>query len=220
MFILSCLKTFKTVAMKISILILAFVIFCASLTAASDVDVCIQQKLKLPTPVNHQTILRDIEEGNFKRFRYAARSALQICHPTFDIVAGQIFKKMMKPQVALTEVELKCYETYLLKKNPEGLLIPQLDKNLLTNGFDGSENCDGIINAYVQLQIKHKMPEGTESELKCLNNLIDRYMSGRIKALVMSRGGYSYEIFNDERSRFVRELRDVSDELIECIVGA
>lgn len=64
------------------------------------------------------------------------------------------------------------------------------------------------------------MPEGTENELACMNKVIDRYMSGRIKALVLSKGEFSYEIFDDERSRFVRELRDVSEELIVCIVGS
>ena len=183
---------------------------------ANEIDLCIQRKLKLSEPIDHKNIQRDIQNENLKKFRYSARFALQICHPTFDIIAGQIFKKMTKPQVPLSETELKCYETYLLKKNPEGLLVPELDKNLL-NGFDGSEKCDEIVKTYIDGQIKTKMPEGSEGELKCMNNVIDRYMSGRIKALAISKGGYSLDVFHDEKNRFAKELREVSDDLIECI---
>jgi len=183
---------------------------------ANEVDLCIQRKLKLSEPVDHRNIQRDIQNENLKKFRYSARFALQICHPTFDIIAGQIFKKMTKPQVLLTETELKCYETYLLKKNPEGLLVPELDKNVL-DGFEGSDKCDEITKAYTDSQIKIKMPTGTDGELKCMNNVIDKYMSGRIKALALSKSGYSLDVFNDEKNRFVKELREVSDDLIECI---
>lgn len=197
---------------------LILITFLLSFVFADDIDVCIQQKLKLSEPVNHQTIFRDIESGNFKQFRYAARSALQICHPTFDIVAGQIFRKLTKPEVPVTDTACKCYQIYLMKSNADGLLAPQLDKNLLKD-FDGSDKCDEIIDSYKQSQISQKMPEGTVGELNCMNKIIGKYMSGRIKALVLSKGEYSLGIFTDEKDRFVRELRDVSEELIECIVA-
>ncbi|CAG9811027.1 unnamed protein product [Chironomus riparius] len=183
---------------------------------ANEIDLCIQRKLKLSEPIDHKNIQRDIQNENLKKFRYSARFALQICHPTFDIIAGQIFKKMTKPQVPLTQTELKCYELYLLKQNPEGLLVPELDKNLL-NGFEGSDECDGIVKNYIDTQIKIKMPAGTEGELKCMDNSIEKYMNGRIKAFALSKGGYSLDIFYDEKNRFVKELREVSDDLIECI---
>lgn len=100
--------------------------FLISFTTANDIDVCIQNKLKLQEPVNHRTILNDIETGNFKQFRYAARSALQICHPSFDIVAGQIFKKLTRPNVTVTDEQYECYKNYLIQNNPEGLLVQGL----------------------------------------------------------------------------------------------
>lgn len=197
---------------------LFLIAFLVSAALANDIDLCIQQKLKLSDPVNHQTILRDIESENLKQFRYAARSALQICHPTFDIVAGQIFKRFTKPKVPLTDVEIKCFERYLVNKNSDGILVQNLDRASL-NAFQGLEKCDETVNGYIQQQINQKMPEGNEGELNCLNNLIDDYMRGRIKALVLSSGFFSYEIFTEEKNNFVKELKDVSEKLIECIVG-
>lgn len=181
-----------------------------------QIDLCIQSKLNLPEPISHQTIQNDIATKGGK-FRHAARAALQICHPTFDIVAGQIYRKMAAPNAEISEVEVKCFEVELIRKNSEGLLVEKFDKNLL-NGFEGDENCEKMIKDFKELQVNLKMPDGTAEERQCLMNSIDKYVSGRFKAKILARGQFSIEIFNDEKERFVRELREVSDEMIKCLV--
>lgn len=197
-------------------ILVIFSFFIIAITA-DDLDVCIQNKLKLSEPVSHKTIMQDITNGNLKRFRYAARSALQVCHPTYEIVAGQVFKKMMKPSALPSETEVNCYQRHLMEINTEGLLAAQLDRNLL-NGFEGDSLCDEIIENFVQSQVSQKMPEGTEIEIACLKNNLKEYMSARFKSQILSLKEYAVEVINDEKQRFVRELRDVSEKLISCIV--
>ncbi|KAG5666451.1 hypothetical protein PVAND_014479 [Polypedilum vanderplanki] len=199
--------------MSKTIFLITYFFIAVILADNNDIDLCIQKKLKVSTPVSHV----QLQTGDFTKIPYAARSALQICHPTFDIVAVNVFKKMLKPQVMPSEIDVKCFKTHLLKKNAEGLLVEAFDKNLL-NGFDGDSNCAEIIENFTNNQIKQKMPYGTPSEIQCLKNSIDMYMSARFKAQILAAGDYSVEIINDEKQRFARELREVSEELIECLV--
>lgn len=190
------------------LLLIAIALFITS-AVSDDLDLCIQKKLKLTTPIS----ARDIQAGDFGKVPVATRSALQICHPTFDIVAGQVFKRL-KPQSPFSDAEVKCFKIHLMQKNAEGLLTAALDRNLLASG----ENCDEIVENFTNVQIKQKMPNASAGELQCLTKNIDLYMSGRFKAMIMTREEFSAEIFNDERERFIKELRQVSEELIECLV--
>jgi hypothetical protein len=198
---------------KIFFLIAAFVTITATF-ADNELDLCIQRKLKLSTPVSATQIM----SGDFQMIPYAARSALQVCHPTFDIVAGRIFKGLAKPKQLPSDVDVKCFEAHLMRKETQGPLVASLDRAIL-GGFEGDSACGSVIENFTNAQIKQKMPNGTPAELQCLNNSIDKYMSGRMKGMVMAGGEYSLEIFESERVMFVRELREVSDDLIECLVG-
>jgi hypothetical protein len=196
-----------------------FVFALISFALGSDLDVCIQNKLKLSQPVNHKTLLDDFAAGDLKRLRYAARSALQVCHPTFDIVAGQMFKKSTQPKELPSADEIKCFEFYLVKNYGSDKFVSEnLDKSL-ANGFEGDVECDKVVDAFTQSQIRVKMPEGNEKEIGCMKVNIDKYMLARIKAKVMTLREVSIDVFNVEKGRFVSELREVSDELINCIVN-
>lgn len=124
---------------------------------------------------------------------------------------------MAAPSAEIPVVEVNCLKAELMKKNSGDVLVETFDKNLL-NGFEGDESCEKIINDLTQQQITQKMPNGTDEERQCLLNSIDKYMSGRFKAKILAQGHFSIEIFNEERDRFVRELREVSDDLIKCLV--
>lgn len=63
------------------------------------------------------------------------------------------------------------------------------------------------------------MPNGTPEELQCLDSSIDKYMESRFKAKVLSHGHFESEIIEAERATFVRELREVSEELITCLTA-
>lgn len=202
----------QTPTMKFSLIIIG--LFLVHINADA-IDSCIQNKLKLPSPISHKTIFDDIANHGTK-FRFAARSALQVCHPTFDIVAGQIFGKFSKANPNVTEAEANCYRVELMRKNAGGTFVESFDKNLL-NGFEGDENCREIIDSYTNAQIAQKMPNGTPEELQCLSNSLDKYMESRYKAKVLSQGHFESEVVGVEKEIFVKELREVSETLIECL---
>ncbi|KAG5668332.1 hypothetical protein PVAND_016275 [Polypedilum vanderplanki] len=177
---------------------------------------CIQNKLKLSQPVQYKEFKSD---EKLKKLQNSLLFSSRLCSDKFYESAAQVFDKFTTPsdrsETNLDSHTVDCYRWYLLKTQPKNPIVNVLKT---AEGFDESD-CDEIVKVAKENYIKQAPSNKTPEDRACLEKIIERFSTQRFITVIILHGKFDAQIVNEERKIFIDNLKETTEEIVECFVG-